>query len=302
VLARYPFQVLSSNAEDLAPESESVDLASVYASTSHSSPRNAENRRDDTQAASLLGRGQIKQVFLNALLQPGVEWYMSAQRFCRRIGSYDRHHRPRGTPDDEYTVTVACKLLEQKLWEIWDQRPTVLSLTKDQICAMLPPDVALRLHEVYAVHLACYWILFVYLHRVLWWNLPHAQTTRHAMCQVWEHFQKSYGEIVVNGAKIVHPGLLWPVFLFGTETPDKAKRAWCVKQLEALGESKADVQAPSADSDTLPLFKIRPGATKNAKRAAQLLQELIKRQDATGARVDDRDLSVEMFGCYFSLV
>ena len=33
-----------------------------------------------------------------------------------------------------------------------------------------------------------------------------------------------------------------------------------------------------------------------------LLRALIKEQDAKQARVDDRDLSMKIFGCYFSIV
>ncbi|KEF58854.1 uncharacterized protein A1O9_03697 [Exophiala aquamarina CBS 119918] len=196
---------------------------------------------------------------------------------------------------------MAGKQLEHDLWEIWDQKPTMTSLEKDQLCEILPLDVASRLHEVFSVHLACYWILFVYLHRVVWWTLPHSPTTQSALQQVWQHFQDSYGE-VVDGSKIVHPGLLWPVFIFGAECPNEYRRNWAVEQLEALGDSKPVLQAQPESNSTIPPFNISSGATKNARRAARLLRELIKRQEDTKARVDDRDLSVELFGCYFSLM
>ena len=56
------------------------------------------------------------------------------------------------------------------------------------------------------------------------------------------------------------------------------------------------------DQDALPPFKMSAGATRNARRAAKLLTELIKEQKSSKSRVDDRDLSMKLFGCYFSIV
>lgn len=303
ILARHPFQVVTSSAED---HDEDVDQEPLeMGGSSRRAPRSLYELGATSQPACQsklsLTKGHMKQIFLASLLQPAVEWYMCAQSFCRRIGSQDPHHRPRGTPEDEYAVIVASKQLEHDLWEIWDQRPTMVSLDKEQLLQMLPTDLALRLHEVFSVHLACYWILFVYLHRVVWWGLPHSKTARSALNQVWEHFQESYGE-VTDGSTTVHPGLLWPVFLFGCECPEEVQRKWSVDQLEALGRSKPTLQPQSPSEDGLPPFRLSAGATRNAQRAARLLRELIKRQEETKARVDDRDLSIEMFGCYFSLV
>lgn len=303
VLARHPFQVVTSSAEDHDDDVDEEPLE--MGSSSRRAPRSSRELSATSQPAwqskLSLTNGHMKQILLASLLQPAVEWYMCAQSFCRRIGSHDRHHRSRGTPDDEYAVIMASKQLEHDLWEIWDQRPTMVSLDKEQLLQMLPADLALRLHEVFSVHLACYWILFVYLHRVVWWSLPHSKPTRSALNQVWEHFQESYGE-ESDGSTIVHPGLLWPVFLFGCECPEEVQRKWSLDQLEALGRSKPTLQAQPPCKDGLPPFRLSAGATRNAQRAARLLRELIKRQEETKARVDDRDLSIEMFGCYFSLV
>ncbi|KAL6243470.1 hypothetical protein RBB50_009462 [Rhinocladiella similis] len=303
VLARHPYQVVISQAEDNDEDIENEALEST--GTSRPIPPKSyeviRNRSVDLQPKSTLTSSHIKQIMLHSLLQPAIEWYMDTQAFCRKIRSHDRHHRPRGTPDDEFAVIVASKQLEEQLWEIWDQRPAIISLNKDQLCSMLPTDLALRLHEVFSVHLACYWVLFVYLHRVVWWNLPHSATTTSALNRVWELFQQCYGE-VVNGSKIVHPGLLWQVFLFGSECTDKTHRKWSVTQLEGLASSKTVLQTQTCNSDGLPSFKMSAGVTRNAKRALLLLKELIRRQEQTKVRVDDRTLSMEMFGCYFSLV
>ena len=80
------------------------------------------------------------------------------------------------------------------------------------------------------------------------------------------------------------------------------RRTWAIEQLEALGEAKPVLENEGTNAETLPLFRLSAGATRNAKRAASLLRELIKEQEQANARVDDRDLSMKMFGCYFSIV
>lgn len=264
---------------------------------SHHSPE------DVTSHSPSLSTCQVKQVVLNTILQPALEWYLTSQSYCRRISTHDKHHRKRFTSDDEYEVITACKGLESALFELWEYRPAVISLDAKQLGAIVAPDIAKRLEEIFSVYLASFWILFVYLHRVSWWNLPHSALATRALAEVWQDMQRAYGE-EVNGPlrKVIHPSLLWPLFLFGSECPDQSQRTWAIEQLEALGEAKPVLQSEEVDSETLPPFKLSSGATRNAKRAAALLRELIKEQNAKQARVDDRDLSMRMFGCYFSIV
>ncbi|OAQ63669.1 C6 finger domain-containing protein [Pochonia chlamydosporia 170] len=273
------------------------DMSPEDSHTSHHSP-------DDVSLhAPMLKLGKVKQIMLNTMLQPALEWYLTSQAYCRRISAHDKHHRKRLTSDDEYEVITACKQLELELFELWDYRPAIISIAAEQLKAIVSPDVATRLEEVFSVYLASFWILFVYLHRVSWWNFPHSTLTTRALGEVWLHLQRAYGE-EVNGPlrRIIHPSLLWPLFLFGCECPDPVQRSWAIEQLEALGEAKATLRCDVDDTQTLPPFKLGSGATRNAQRAATLLRELIKEQDEKNMRVDDRDLSMKMFGCYFSIV
>jgi hypothetical protein len=153
------------------------------------------------------------------------------------------------------------------------------------------------------VYLASFWVLFVHLHRVCWWHLAHTPTVSGALEETWKLMQCSYGESDSSGQhKTVHPGLMWPVFLFGAECDDDFRRNWAVEQLKALGKSKPVLQPEKRHQDTLPSFRLSQGATRNAKRAALLLESLIRKQEEMGCRVDDRDLAMQMFGCYFSIV
>lgn len=302
-VARYPIQVVSADPEEWESETEHDSLEAGLDTGMKQPPQHLAGSSAGQVSARVLTSARIKQIVLQSVIQPAVEWHVSTQAFCRRIGSHDRHHRSRGTPDDEYTVILASKQLEKDLWEIWRQRPTIMSLTRNELVQSLPLDLAIRLEELFNLHFASFWILFVYLHRVTWWYLPHSPAVTAALNNVWQHLQNSYGE-VVDGArkKILHPNLLWPLFLFGTECPEKYRQTWAIEQLEALGEPRPVPNSPGHDLQDLPPFRLSPGATKNAKRAALLLKELIKEQNESNARVDDRQLSVQMFGCYFSLV
>lgn len=298
VVSRFRTQITSSldHGDNGTKDADDFEVAVSDMSPGHSP-------EDVTSQSPSLSMVQVKQVVLNTILQPALEWYLTTQSYCRRISAHDKHHRKRFTSDDEYEVITACKGLESALFELWDYRPAVISVGAEQLRAIVSLDMAKRLEEIFSVYLASFWILFVYLHRVSWWNLPHSALAIRALDEVWQNMHRAYGE-EVNGPlrKVIHPSLLWPLFLFGSECPDHARRAWAIEQLEALGEAKPVLQTETTDADTLPPFKLSSGATRNAKRAAALLAELIKEQDAKGARVDDRDLSMRMFGCYFSIV
>lgn len=303
VVARHPIQVVSSNPEEPDDETEHDSIERGLNIGKKRPGLLMAGNSPPHELRPLLSRGRIKQIVLHSVVQPAIEWYISTQAFCRRIGSHDRHHRGRDTPDDEYAVIVASKELEKDLWEVWRQRPTIISLTREELAQSLSMDLAIRLEELFSIHLASFWILFVYLHRVTWWHLPHSPTATAALTNVWLHLQNCYGEVIEGGGKkIVHPGLLWPLFLFGTECRDEYRQTWAIEQLEALGESRPMPSSQGPSQDTLPPFRLSPGATKNAKRAALLLKELIKEQNETKTRVDDRQLSMKMFGCYFSIV
>ena len=252
--------------------------------------------------STLPSLGQLKQILLNTILQPALEWYLTSQSYCRRISSLDRHHRNRFTVNDEYEVVTAYKQLETDLFKLWRQRPMCITLTATQLSEVVCMDVAVRLEEIFSIYLASFWILFVFLHRVIWYALPHSETTRGALNEAFKNMQRSYGEIGNGGnKKVVHPALMWPLFLFGSECRIDVQRNWAIEQLEALGEAKPVIGEDNAD-DVLPPFRLSAGATRNSKRAALLLRELVKRQDESSSRVDEKDLSVELFGCHFSII
>lgn len=200
-------------------------------------------------------------------------------------------------------VALAGKQIESKLWDLWAQCPSVICLSTAELSMSLTPDLATRVQEVSSVYLASFWILHVYLHRVCWWHLPHTEAVKGALQRTWEHMKNSYGERDSSvQQKTVHPALMWPVYLFGAECEADEQRRWAIEQLKALGRTRPVLKSQSQDLETLPEFCISHGATRNSKRASLLLEALVQQQAEKNCRVDDRDLAMEMFSCYFTIV
>jgi hypothetical protein len=288
--------VFTPQDQNLSPDTTATSTSSPQVDRRNSSL--VPNRNSNSQLKSLR---QMKTVLLNTVLQPALDWYQSTQRYCRHISSHDRHHRSRFTVKDEYEVVVACKQLELELLHLWRQRPQIIRLSAAQLREIVCDDVAARLEAIFSLYMASFWILFVYLHHVVWWHLPHSEMAESALEETWKHLQRSFGEVVEGQKKVVHPALLWPLFMFGSECEDAPRRDWAVEQLMALGNASA-VVSYDEEGESLAPFRLSLGATRNAKRAAVLLKELIARQGASKSRVDDKELSMELFGCHFSII
>ncbi|KAJ0149007.1 hypothetical protein HZ326_8432 [Fusarium oxysporum f. sp. albedinis] len=102
---------------------------------------------------------------------------------------------------------------------------------------------------------------------------------------------------------IIHTiALMWPVFLFGAECEADEHCSWAIEQLKALGRARPVLKSQNQSLETLPAFRISHGATRNAKRAALLLEALTRKQAEKNCRVDDKGLAMDMFNCYFAMV
>lgn len=253
---------------------------------------------------------QVKQALLTAILQPALQWHLKSQSYWRRISTHHTHHRNRHTTEDEYEVITACKQVEAELFDLWTFRPAIISTTAQQLRQIVPADLAASLEQVFSIYLASFWILFVYMHRVSWWDLPHSELARWTLAKVWQSLQRACGEeAVVDGAvkkSTVHPSLVWVLFVFGSECTEQTQRAWAIAQFEALGEygttSVVDDGLDTVSGGMLPPFRFDSGPVRNARRAAVLLTKVTEEQERLRARADVRKLSMELFGRYLSIV
>lgn len=330
VVSRYPIQITDCGYDD-DDEAKKAAAESKETNILSSSPDKSETFQQgyyhptEAAAVSQLAKEVIntKQVVLRAVLQPVAEWYLRTQVYFRHITCLDKHRRPRFTPDDELQVSLRGRQIQSELEDLWEERPTIVSLTAADLAQTMAPDLASRIHEVFGVYLASYWILFVYLHRVCWWHLPHTTTVTNALSQTWKNLQCSYSSSEEdaeeereqeerrssqlkrkNKKRTVHPALMWPVFIYGSETTSDTEQKWAVEQIKRLALPRPIVMESDGYkcSDRLPPLRLSQGVTQNALRAGMLLESLIMQQRSSGARVDIRDLAVDMFGCFFSIV
>jgi hypothetical protein len=303
VVSQYPIQIISCDYEESKYRRGSLGDDKDFQLLSQTPLSEVSEHGDSGIVVPARSSCDVKEIVLRAILQPAAEWYLKTQAYCRQISALDKHHCKRFTPDAEMKVALEGKQIHSKLWDLWAQCPSVISLSTAELSMSVAPDVATRLQEVSSVYLASFWILFVYLHRVCWWHLEHTEAVTGALEKTWEHMKNSYGEADDKSQqKTVHPALMWPVFLFGTECKDDEHRSWAIEQLKALGRARPVLKPQSQNLETLPAFRISHGATRNAKRAALLLEALTRKQEETNCRVDDRDLAMDMFNCYFSIV
>jgi hypothetical protein len=249
----------------------------------------------------------------HAILQSALEFHLVSQSFSRRIGSHDRHHRSRNTVEDEYDVITACKGLEVELRGLWRRRPRVLDLTAKDLSDIISHDIAMRLDELFCVYIATFWAHFLYMHRVAWWDLPHSTTAKKALRMTWRLARRSVGEpedydendasaCTRPSPRKLHPGLMWPLYMLGCETPSLFEQQWTISQLQSLGEKNGSSGLEDVHDDALPLDHLEQKGTHNAVRVSVLLRETIERQNKTGARVDGKYLSLELFGCQFTII
>jgi hypothetical protein len=188
-----------------------------------------------------------------------------------------------------------------------------MDIATEELEAIVCKDIAFKLVELFSVYAAAFWVHFMYIHRVAWWGLPHSDVAKKAVNETWRALRRSRGlpeqstddeeAIVPLPNSIIHPGLMWPLFLFGCETPDPLCQDWAVDQLKALGEASAgDQQMDVGATNELPSFRLAQKGAQNSVRASVLLKELVQRQTKLGARVDGKYLSLELFGCHFSII
>ncbi|KAJ4146439.1 hypothetical protein NW754_001904 [Fusarium falciforme] len=165
IVSRYPIQIVSCNYEESKERQNSLGGQEDFQTMSAGSVTDVSEHGDSTTVVPALTTVDVKEIVLRAILQPAAEWYLQTQAYFRHIGSLDKHHRSRFTPDDELEVALVGKQFQAELWDLWAQRPSVISLTADDLAKTVAPDMATRLEEIFSVYLASFWILFVYLHR-----------------------------------------------------------------------------------------------------------------------------------------
>ncbi|KAM0265120.1 hypothetical protein ACHAQJ_000272 [Trichoderma viride] len=281
-------------------------------------PRNGSRLATLLAEPPTIPRNVVCMGVFNILLQPAFEFHMASQAYSRRVGCHDRHHRRRGTPEDEIEVMQACMGFEEELEELWRRRPSILDLDAPQLRLFVSENIARRLEQLFSVYIATFWAHFIYIHRVAYWTLQHTPIALKALTQTGNMMRRSVGQpihqhafdasISRTASTAIHPGLMWVCFLFGCEVPDPVQQEWAVLQLRALGRlsgtggQRQGTALDNGEGDGLPIGGLDQKGAQTAIKVARLLEVIIERQTKLGARVDGKYLSQEIFGCHFYII
>lgn len=308
-----------ADANDTSPTEEQDHDNAEYSSHTSTAPtaRNTSAKRLAYMLSSstqqTLPSRVIRMDIFNILLQPAFEFHMASQAYCRRIGCHDRHHRARGTPEDEFEIMNACMGFEAELQELWRRRPGILNLNADQLKQFVSENLAQRLEQLFSVYMATFWGHFIYIHRVAFWSLDHTPIVKKALEQTGNMMRRSVGQrvdshafdptITRTSANSIHPGLMWTCFMFGCEVMEPVQEKWSVLQLRALGKLRHNAnRGDNEGGSELLAFSLDEKGAQNALKASRLLEVLIERQNQSGTRVDGKYLCQEIFGCHFYII
>lgn len=271
---------------------QSVDDAADPFSMSHSDSEWAGNDAQRHHEISPLHIMQM-QTF-DCLLQPALEFHIISLGYLRKVTLHQHHQRSRGTVEDEFDVVTACGHFESELLDMWARRPTILDIKSAELIKVVSQSVAKSLLRTLCVYVATFWSHFLHLHRTAWWPLSLSDQGNAALDRMWETMHSNPFEKDSLKDEGLHPGLIWPLFLFGIECKTQSQQIWALHQMENFGTRT--VAKPSSVRGVPQL------GAYNAQRVAALLAEVIKRQNHSRFRIDFRAVAEEMFGCYISII
>lgn len=237
----------------------------------------------------------------DTLNQPGLDFFLKSQAFTSRIINLDRYHRQRGTPEAEFETFKDAQQVSADLHSLWATRPTTMAFLKDPkgLNEALQPTLARRLLLNLRVYGANFWAQFIYLHRVAFKTYPASRDVQTAVesivgfaSNILEADRTHSGisvpslaqmPVMTSSNPVLEKGLpatmLWPLFLAALES-SQAHRAWVLQTMREM------------DLRHVP----------NAARTVILLEEVLRRQDIEGRRVDHRSVRQILFGGELSVL
>ncbi|CCG82021.1 putative C6 finger domain protein [Taphrina deformans PYCC 5710] len=219
---------------------------------------------------------QIEEVLFDVLHSPGLIFYQRVQSIMARVSKIDPWHRSRGTVADETEVMRIAEDIRQDLEQLGGARP---SLTDHAVSGRLSDrhlgwSIAVAITHSYRLYWANYEAAFIHLHRVAHKHLPvtkevlRARTTIKRIARLLQ--QDDDRPLPVN--------FIWPLLMACCEEDILDERKWMIGAIRSM-----------------------QSGTSNAKPIADVLEEVHRRQDATGHRVDVRQTSVDLFNMSFAV-
>ncbi|GLI72640.1 hypothetical protein PoHVEF18_000821 [Penicillium ochrochloron] len=230
------------------------------------------------------------------IMRPAFQFFQKVQLFMGRISKIDPWHRRRGTVEDETEVMAISAAITRDIKSLWQQRPPLMDhAVTGKLATLLSPSLAETITRTMRVYHANYYASFIHLHRVAYKNLPRTTDVMDALNEI-RQVTKMILESPLTSSPLDIPSIgtpnastttlpslpvnmLWPLLMLGVEVEEPEERTWvisCIKGMENVA-SNADI-------------------------TADVLHEVIQRQDETKQRVDIRKVMHETFHRAFAIV
>lgn len=262
-------RAVSAGGEGLFLNDSDQELSALDLSSPHQKDHDGDDPDDDVQGA-----------LLDALSSPGFAFFHKVQSFMGKISHIDPWHRSRGTVEDETQVMSIAAKISKDLVKLYRQRPPLMDLAVEgKLCQpYLQPGLAASVTRSLRTYLANYHASFIHLHRVAYKHLPRTQSVVSAMTVI-QQIAKTMSATDENMDEPLPVNMLWPLLMWGCEEEAQETRQWILHQIRLMANSAT-----------------------NAGITADVLEEVQRRQDATGQRVDVRSVMQDVFHSNFAVV
>ena len=293
--------------------------SSITVGDSPSATRNSEYSQEttgDTSTTEEEDTRTMDEVAYDTINQPGFDFFLKAQAFTSRIISLDRYHRTRGTLETEFETLKDGQQISSDLHSLWATRPTTMSFLRDPkgLEEALQPRLAKRVLLNLRVYVANFYAQFVYLHRVAFKTYPTTSDVTFAIARIIGLSQdilegarrnQEHGTDSSISDRVSHEQQCSP-----SVPAARSTKAPEISQVDHVSDSDTGLPATmlwplflaaieGSISDRQFLLHIMREMdmrqVPNAARTVFLLEEVLRRQDREGRRVDHRSVRQEIF-------
>lgn len=262
----------------------------------------AEDVEEDTRT--------MAEVAYDTVNQPGFDFFLKAQAFTSRIISLDRYHRTRGTLETEFETLKDGQQISADLHTLWATRPTTMSFLRDPLGLeeALQPRLARKVLLNLRVYVANFYAQFIYLHRVAFKTYPSTPDVTDAIARIIglakdivEDSNRSQGNGTTPMSSSRTP------LEYNLVTAPNARMMGEAAQGSDLGSGLpatmlwplflAAIEGSMSDREFLlqAMREMDMRQVPNAARTVFLLEEVLRRQDREGRRVDHRSVRQDLF-------
>lgn len=216
------------------------------------------------------------EVIYDMLCEPGIVFFQEVQTITGRITRIAHHHRSRGSVEDETEVMNIAADILRDLSSLYDRRPALMdhAVSENISGDTLAEPLASAIVRSFQTYLANFYACYIHLHRVAHRHLARSKAVVTSLVKI-----KEITHLMANKNESIPVNILWPLFQWGSEEDDYDECQWILETIRSLQH-----------------------VATNANMAADVLQEIQRRQRELGTRVDIRSVCLELFNDTFAIV